>query len=196
MESDSVTYFAWFLGLTVVLLVLLVYWAWRSRARVVTIDEFSGAHEALESVLLRFHAVHRIFDPNDLEFMARQSPPEIQRLFQQERKAVAISWLRHTRKQVARLVDLHLRLASYTYEPSAASEFRLEMKYLSFSLVCHLLIILVRLRGPFHARKMVGYTIGSVDRFCAVLNGRLDNINPARLSPSEASSANADAWRP
>ena len=177
------TYFAWFLGLTVVLLVLLAYWAWRSRERALTIDEFSGAKEVLESVLLWFPAVQRIFDPNDLEFVVRQWRPEILRLFQQERKALAISWLWHTRKQVGRLMDLHLKLASCTCEPRPTFEFRLALNYLLFISACHLLLILFWLRGPFRARKIVGYTVGAAERFCIVFVRRHEIIDPARLSP-------------
>jgi len=185
MESDPVRYFAWFLGLTVVLLALLAYWAWRSRERDVTIDEFTGAREALESLLVWFPAVRRIFDPGDLNFI-RQSCPEIEGLFQQERKTLALSWLRDTREQIARLMGIHLRLSRCIYELDGTTkldEFRLAIDYLSFIAVCHLLLTLVWLRGPFRARKMVGYTLGAADRFCAVFSRRLENINPARLIP-------------
>lgn len=189
------TYFAWFLGLTVVLLVLLAYWAWRSCDRDVTIDEFSGAKEALESLLLWFPAVKQIFDPSDLK-LVRQSCPETERLFQQERKTLAISWLRHTREQIARLMGMHLRLSRCIYEPDATirfDEFRLAMDYLSFIAVCHLLLALVWFRGPFRVRKIVGYTIGAAERFCVVFANRHESINPARLIPVRTKFGNADA---
>ncbi len=179
------TYFAWFAGLTVVLLVLLAYWAWHSRDRGVTIDEFSGAKEALESVLLWFPAVNQVFDPSDLEFI-RQSYPETERLFQQERKTLAISWLRHTREQIARLMGIHLRLSRCIYEPHATirfDEFRLALDYLFFVVVCHLLLIFFWLRGPFRVRKMVGYTMGATERFCVAFARRHESINPGRLVP-------------
>jgi hypothetical protein len=185
MESDAVTYFAWFVGLTVVLLVLLAYWAWRSRDRAVTIDEFSGAKEALESVLFWFPAVNQVFDPSDLEFI-RQSYPETERLFQRERKTLAISWLRHTREQIARLMGIHLRLSRCIYEPHATirfDEFRLALDYLSFAVFCHLLLIFFWLRGPLRVRKMVGYTMGATERFCVAFARRHESINPARLVP-------------
>lgn len=179
------TYFAWFLGLTVLLLVLLAYWAWRSRDPAVTIDEFSGAQEALESLLLWFPAVKQIFDPSDLKFI-RQSCSETERFFQQERKTLAISWLWHTRGQIARLMDIHLRLSICVYEPDATTrldEFRLATDYLSFIAVCYLLLILFWLRGPFRARKIVGYTMGAAERFCVAFAERHESIDPARLIP-------------
>ena len=170
--------------LALVALTLLLHWRSRRRDRAVTIEEFSGAQEALGSVLFGFAAEKRIFDPHDLAFVLRQSRPEILRQFQQDRKALAVSWLCRTRKQVVHLMDLHLKLASYTYEPGPTLELRLTLDYLSFSVVCHLLLILFWLRGPFHTRKMVGYTMGAAERFCVAFAKRHESINPARLAPS------------
>ncbi len=137
------------------------------------------------SITLSISAIRRMvsFDPHDLAFVMRQSRPQILRQFQQDRKALAVSWVCHTRKQVAHLMDLHLKLASYTYEPGSTLEFRLALDYLSFAVVCHLLLILFWLRGPFHTRKMVGYTMGAAERFCVAFARRHESINAARLVP-------------
>ncbi len=170
-----------FLILGALVIALLVHWSRRRRDRVVTMDEFLDVQKGLDSSLINFPAAKRIFDPSDMDFISRCTP-ETQRCFLQERKALAISWLRRTQQQMARLMDLHLRLAGYTYEPSTNFEFRLAMTYLSFRAICGLSFILVWLRGPFYAQSIVEYTIRTTDKFYAVFSRRLENINPARLA--------------
>jgi len=178
-----------FLILALVLLALLLHWSKSGSSHAVNIDDFADAQEGLESLLLTFAAVERVFAPEDLDFVTRQARPEIERQFRQQRKALAISWLQYTRQTLARLMDLHLRLAIYTYEPSPAFEFRFAIDYVRFITVCRLLLILVWLLGPFRARSIGGYMITSAAQFCAVFGRRLENINPARLSPVTPSSA-------
>jgi hypothetical protein len=61
------------------------------------------AHEALnalQSELLLDWFVDRLFSKEDWEFASSQEPPEIVRLFEAERKLVALSWLRQTQDYV------------------------------------------------------------------------------------------------
>jgi len=180
------------LVITLLVLALLVYWGRRSSDHSITRVEFSEAESALTSLqwqILPSGSVGRIFALEDFDFISSQTTRDIQRLFQQERKALAISWLRHTRQQIARLMDLHLKLASYTDDPGPAVEFKLATHYLSFIVVCRLLLILVWIRGPFRVQKVVGYTTHAAHSLCTVFSSRLVNINPARLGPVTPGSA-------
>lgn len=180
------------LVITLLILALLVYWLRRSSVHAVTRVEFLEAESALTSLqwqILPSGLVGRIFALEDCDFISSQTARDIQRLFQQERKALAISWLRHTRQQIARLMDLHLKLASYTDDPGPTVEFKLATHYLSFIVVCHLLLVLLWMRGPFGVRKVVDYTTDVAHSLCTVFSSRLVNINPARLGPVRPSSA-------
>ncbi len=172
--------------LGLLLLALLVHWSRRSSDCAITIDEFSEAQKGLTTLrweLVQTGPVGRMFAQEDLHFICSQTTPRIQRLFQNERKRLAISWLRHTRQQITRLMDLHLRLASYASDPAPAVELRLAINYLSFIAVCHVLLVLLWLRGPFRVRKIVDYAIAAAHSLCTVFSSRLENINPARLGP-------------
>ncbi len=148
----------------------------RRRSRSVTIEEFANAREALDTVIVETGAVERIFSSDDIEFISRSSTPKVQRLFLKERKALAMLWLRKTQKQVAQFMDLHLRLAGYTQEPSPRFELKLAGKYVAFIVVSYLLLLLLWLRGPFKARRVVGYTCGVAGHFCAICSMRLERV--------------------
>jgi hypothetical protein len=148
----------------------------RGQSRSVTIEEFAEAREALDTVIVETAAIERIFSSEDIEFISRSSTPEVQQLFLKERKALAMQWLRKTQKQVAQFMNLHLRLSGYTQEPSPRFELSLAAKYMSFFIVSYLLLLLLWLRGPFKARRVVGYTCGVAGYFCAICSVRLERV--------------------
>ena len=82
-----------------------------------------------------------------MEFISRSAPNHAWRLFLKERKILALQWLRLMRKQVAQLMDVHLRLASHTYDPSPRFELRLTAKYLTFALFSYIVLFLLWVRG-------------------------------------------------
>jgi hypothetical protein len=165
---------------------VLLHWRRRSTDGVVTIDEYSDAQKALETIIVYFPRARRIFDAGDMEFVSRSAAPDARRQFFRERKALAISWLSETRHRVASLMDLHLKLVGYTHDPAPKSELSLSARYLYFIVVCHFLVVLIWVGGPFRARKLLGYTFDAAEQFCFVFGSRLENINPARLTPGKA----------
>jgi hypothetical protein len=155
--------------------------------RPVTVDDFSQAREALDSVFVATAAINRIFSSEDMDFIARSASNDARRLFLKERKILALQWLRMMQKQVAHLMNVHLRLASHTYDPSPRFELRLSARYLAFGAVSYIVLLLLWLRGPFKATRSTAYTIRAAGNFCSVFSLRLDQINPARLSSGRES---------
>jgi hypothetical protein len=147
----------------------------------VTLEEFASAREALDTTFVEAAAIERIFSTEDMEFIFHESSPRARRLFLEERKTLAIQWLRKTQRQVAQLMDLHLRLAGHTREPSSRFELKLAAKYVSFLVVSYLLLFLLWLRGPFKARRIVAYTSRVAGYFCTVFSLRLENVNAVHL---------------
>lgn len=160
---------------------LLLQWSKSRHARPVTIEDFSRARAALDSMSLEAMATRRIFAIDDVEFIASKGALELEHLFAKERQSLAVKWLRVTQKQVAQLMDLHLRLASYTFEPSPGFEFRLTINYVCFVVVSYALLTLLWLRGPFNAVRIASYTLGVTDYFCSVFSLRLEQTNPVKL---------------
>lgn len=160
---------------------LLLQWSKSRHVQPVTIEDFTRARAVLDSMSLEAMATRRIFAIDDLVFIARHGTSEVLRLFVEERQSLAVRWLRLTQKQVAQLMDLHLRLAAYTFEPSPRFEFRLTMNYVCFVAVSNALLTLLWLRGPFNALRIVGYTLGVTDYFSSAFSLRLENTNPVKL---------------
>jgi hypothetical protein len=160
---------------------LLLQWRKNRHAQPVTIEEFSRARAALDSMSLEAMATRRIFAIDDMEFIASKGALELQHFFVKERQSLAVRWLRLTQKQVAQLMELHLRLASYTFEPSPRFEFRLTINYMCFVVVSNSLLTLLWLRGPFNAVRIVSYTLSVAEYFCSVFSLRLENTNPVKL---------------
>jgi hypothetical protein len=149
----------------------------------VTLEEFADAREALDIAFVEAAAIERIFSTEDMEFISHASSSRARRLFLEERKALAIQWLRKTQKQVAQLMDLHLRIAGHTHEPSPRFELKLGVRYLSFFLASYLLLFLLWLRGPFKAKRVVRYTSYIAGYFCTVFSLRLEGVNAVHLGP-------------
>lgn len=163
---------------------LLVQWSRQSHGQVITIEDYSQARAALDSVFVETAAIKRIFAKEDMEFISEAATEDVQRFFLKERKGLAIQWVRVTQKQVAHLMDLHLKLASYTKEPSPRYEVKLTANYLCFILASYGLLILLSLFGPFEAARIVAYTVRVAEYFCSVFSLRLEKIEPVKLSPA------------
>jgi len=149
----------------------------------VTIEDFSRSRAALGSVFVETMTIRRIFSAEDMEYISRTGTSNVQDFFVSERKQLAMKWLRNTRKQVGQLMDIHLRLASYTYEPNAKFEFRLTINYLCFVVVTNVQLVLLWSRGPFEAVRIVTYTLRAAEHFCTVFSVRLEKIDVAKLAP-------------
>jgi len=163
---------------------LLVQSSRQSSTQVVTIEDYCQARAALDSVFVETAAIKRIFAKEDMEFIAGAATAEVRRFFVKERKGLAIQWVRMIQKQVAHLMDLHLKLASYTNEPSPRYEVKLTAKYLCFVLSSNGLLILLSLFGPFEAVGIAAYTVRVAEYFCSVFSLRLEKIEPVKLSPA------------
>jgi len=163
---------------------LLVQWGKGRHTQPVTIEDFSRARAALDSMSIETMATRRIFATDDMEFIARTGSLEVQRFFVKERQSLAARWIRLTQKQVAQLMGIHLKLASYTYDPSPRVEFRLAVNYLCFVVVSNALLMLLWVRGPFNAVRIVGYMLGVAEYFCSVFSVRLEKTNPVKLGPA------------
>lgn len=157
------------LAIGLLLLGIVVYWFLQGDApqRV----ELSEAHDALGRLRLNFlpvSSVDRIFDYNDFVFVRNQKEPNIVRLLESERKAVGMYWLRHTRQQIRLLMAFYLKSARQSARLSVALELQMALNYLIFLTACNMLIGLIWLRGPVHARDGARRTIMVAARFCTI----------------------------
>src|SRR5260370_35987949 len=100
----------------------------------------------------------RIFGPEDWDFVSRETPTEIQRMFQRERTVLAIAWLRRTRLQVSQVMRAHVTVAQQSEDLKLATEIRLAMSYVLFLVLGNSLIGWAWLLDPVRSLKIVVQT--------------------------------------
>ena len=172
-----------FLAIALLLLTLLLLLAQRSTRAAASRREPSVAREALAALQLELpprDLVERIFAWQDWDFVSNQTGVQIRHIFLQERTAIALSWLRQTRKQAGRLMDFHLSAVRRNINLSPAIEIKLGANYVLFLLVCRFLHGLIWLRGPFRARRLVGYAAGVAEQLWSISAQWLSSLDPAR----------------
>lgn len=149
-----------FLALSLALLVLLLLWASRGARVAANQEEIAGVQEALAALQLAGPPrtlEEKIFAGRDWEFVSKRTPRPIQLEFLNDRKKLALSWLRESRKKVAEVLALHRTAARQWSSLRPAAELGLVVHYLFFLMVYAILFGLIWLRGPFALRRMVSY---------------------------------------
>ncbi|PYU49034.1 MAG: hypothetical protein DMG48_18190 [Acidobacteria bacterium] len=101
----------------------------------------------------------RIFDPEDLNFVASEASRQLTRQFRRERTMLALDWLRAVRGQVNHLIRAHLRAARGNAELKPAEEIKLGFEFLVFQLTSGILYLVIWAFGPPRAAKLVGYSL-------------------------------------
>jgi len=101
----------------------------------------------------------RIFDPEDLNFVASETSRQLTRQFRQERTALALDWLRAVRRDVNQLIRAHLRAARGNADLKPADEIKLGFEFLVFQLTSGILYLVIWAFGPPRAAKLVGYSL-------------------------------------
>ena len=167
--------------LVLILCIRLVTQLWCRGGREVSVDDFSKAREALDSILIQTAAINRILSNDDLEFVSRSGQADLQRLFLREPKRLAMHWFRKIKKQVRCLMTVHLRLAARAPLSSPRLEVTLCLRYILFMALSNSVLLLFWLLGPFETKRTLVYVIRGVERFFTIFGARLEGINTAHL---------------
>lgn len=165
-------------------LVVLLYWIRRNGHDDVTTDDFLQVQEAVNTLVGELSLAARLFEPDDMRFVSQQPSQDARRLLLEDRKVLALSWLWQLRRHLRRLKELHLRLASYTNNPSPKVDLGFLTDYVIFAAACDILIVFVWIRGPFEARIIARRTLSSAMELYALFSRRLENIDAELLSPA------------
>ncbi|MGB2635905.1 MAG: hypothetical protein WAM58_18390 [Candidatus Acidiferrum sp.] len=103
----------------------------------------------------------RIFSPDDREFIARTRSPRLQRLYKEERRKVALQWVRYTSREVSRIMRNHRLGSRQSTNLNVAAETKLFCQYVELRFLCGMLLLLIRLFGP-HALMDVASHAGEL----------------------------------
>ncbi|HEV2618295.1 MAG TPA: hypothetical protein VGU63_16980 [Candidatus Acidoferrales bacterium] len=173
----------------VLLLGFLFHWAIGGGSSAVD-EELSpiGGSQALHLDLPSAELIERILDPRDLDFVSKESTRETVRLFERERRALAISWLQQTRRQVVRLMRYHVGAVRQNANFRPAPEIKLALHYVRFLIAYELVRALFYAQSPFQVRPLVAYVTLVTERICGVSDKLLGELSAAAGAPPHGTS--------
>jgi len=128
----------------------------------------------------------RIFGLQDWHFVLRETPEEIQRMFQRERTVLVVSWLRRERIRISQVMRAHVGVARQSKDLQLGAEIRLALSYILFLVLCDFLIGLIWLRGPVRTRRIVGLTFHRTARLRAAFEQLMAIVDPANRRALES----------
>jgi len=167
-----------FLGL--LLLAVLAWWVWDAIVHRRTAQLLTPRHLLdLRQVGSRRDLGQRIFGPQDWDFVLRETPSQIQRVFHRERTVLALAWLRRTRRQTSHVMSAHVSVARNTEHLQIGMELKLALSYVLFLILCNSLIGWVWLCGPVRTRKIVRQTLQWVASQRAAFGRLMAVVDPA-----------------
>jgi len=148
--------------------------------------EAQSALNTLQSSLLPPELIARIFAREDLEFIERSTTEDIQKYFYRERRQVALIWVNRLREQVESLRRFYVGRSRYYAQMDGGTEISMAWNFAVLLSACRLLQLLLFLRGPLAAPRVVGATIAKACRVCEVSAKSLDYLKPVGLGRDKA----------
>jgi hypothetical protein len=99
----------------------------------------------------------RIFSSDDREFIARAHSPRLQQLYKEERRKVALHWVRRTSREVSRVMRNHRLSSRQSANLNVTAETKLFCQYVELRFLCAVLALLIRLFGPHALIDLASY---------------------------------------
>lgn len=180
-----------FIALGVVVVAAVLFWVfWTGRKPAEPGCDRGEAAGGAAVVLPPLYLIDRIFAAEDFRFVFTNAPPQVQRLFVEERKALALLWLAETRGKVREAFVLYRRVARRCAGLQFSVEGRIALKYVLIEALALILAALVWLWGPLGARRIVGYSAALAEEL-AVLAARASvELRSCALRPTATVATN------
>jgi hypothetical protein len=134
----------------------LLRWGKRSRGAYNVAEKQFSVGEPRVPVCPR-EVLDRIFQREDLDFVARQDSREALELFRCERKRIAHFWLRQIRQEIAGIRQAHVAMARESSNLNPATELKVALECMLVSGLCWLMTVAIYFLGPVHTRGLAHY---------------------------------------
>jgi hypothetical protein len=109
------------------------------------------------NTLQRPELVLRIFSREDREFVLQMRSPRLQRMYKEERRKVALHWVRKTSREVRMIMRTHRLISRLSRNLDAAAEAKLLWQYLELRFICGLLVLFIETFGPHALHDLASY---------------------------------------
>jgi hypothetical protein len=144
--------------------------------------EARQALNALQNGLLPHEILGRIFAKEDLDYITSEAPSCIHKLFLEERRRIALSWVGQVRRQLLCLKQFHSGSARFHAQLNSRTEIRLAVEFAALQSTCCALQLMLYLRGPYAAPRMVAATAAAAAKVCGISKNSLTFPKPTRLT--------------
>jgi hypothetical protein len=135
--------------------------------------------QALQVGLLPVELIDRIFGKGDLKYVSMLGSREIQDLFEDERKRLALAWVGQVREQIRNLRNFHTRQSRMFARMSRRTELSVALNFAELQFRCRLLELMLRWRGPYAAPYLVRSTATAAGGLCSVFDRSLAFLTPS-----------------
>lgn len=112
--------------------------------------------------------VSRVFSRGDWEFVHGLKASSIERLFERERKKVALIWVRQTSAMIRKVMHDHAAAARQSKNLEFSTEINILAQFLTLMALCGILSLAVRIAGPLW--------LGGMAHFAQRLSQQLTNL--------------------
>jgi hypothetical protein len=145
--------------------------------------EARKALSTLQGDLLPPELLARIFARADLDYVSSSTSADVRKLFLAEREKIALSWAGHVRRQIVSLRQFHLGSARLYARLNFRTEVSLALDFAILLFACRALDLMLRLRGPYGAPRIVGATTAAAARVCEISEKSLGFLRAGSVSP-------------
>ena len=112
--------------------------------------------------------VSRVFSRGDWEFVHGLKVTSIERLFERERKKVALIWVRQTSAMIRQVMHEHAAAARQSENLEFSTEINILAQFLTLMALCGILSLAVRIAGPLW--------LGGLAHFAQRLSQQVKNL--------------------
>jgi hypothetical protein len=140
------------------------------------------ALQTLQDGLLPAELLERIFSRQDFAYIVSAAPKEVQELFLQERRKVALVWVSRVRRQILSLWHFHLSRSRFEPQMNLAAELGLAIQFTTLLLECRGLQFVLYVGGPYAAPQLVGATAEAAARVCSISEKALAFLSPSGMN--------------
>jgi hypothetical protein len=143
----------------------------------------SAANEEEETEPCPEELVNRVFSRSDWEFVRGLKASGIERLFERERKRVALVWVRQTSAMVRKIMRDHAQAARQSKNLEFSTEINIFSQFLMIMGVCGILSAAIQIAGPL--------SLGGLAHFAQRLSRRLSELQESIQAGGPANAAEA-----
>jgi hypothetical protein len=136
---------------------LLVITSGEEEEEIGSIEAVERKRRACREALRHPEIVPRIFSREDREFILKLRSPRLQRVYEEERREVALHWVRRTSQEVYEIMRMHRLTSRHSVNLKVSTEASLFLQYLRLRFICGLLVLLIKAFGPHALSDLAGY---------------------------------------